>query len=76
MKKWVLKSHVKATHSNSHEKSYNCDLCKIYFIQVGNWEKHMLEVHVNMKPAKWQKPLLPGPLVYINDIKKTNLNVQ
>ena len=73
LKKSLLKSHIKNTHVNNRDqKYYNCDSCKIYFIQEKNLKQHVSETHENSKPTlKWVKPLLPGPLVFINDLKNT-----
>ena len=73
LKKSLLKSHIKNTHVNNRDqKCYNCDSCKIYFIQEKYLKQHVSETHENSKPTlKWVKPLLPGPLVFINDLKNT-----
>ena len=62
-------------HIKRHQQNrYNCDPCKIYFIQEKNLKQHVSETHKNAKPMlKWVKPLLPGPLVFINDLKNTSM---
>ena len=70
-----LNLHVKNLHLNNRHllKRYNCDSCKIYFIREKNLKQHVSEIHEkNLKLSlKWVKPLLPGPLVFINDLKNT-----
>jgi hypothetical protein len=70
-----LNLHLKNFHLNNRhlQKRYNCDSCKIYFIREKNLKQHVSEIHEkNLKlSVQWVKPLLPGPLVFINDLKNT-----
>ena len=70
-----LNLHFKNFHLNNRhmQKQFNCDSCKIYFIREKYLKQHVSEIHEkNLKLSlKWVKPLLPGPLVFINDLKNT-----
>ena len=67
----ALDRHIKTKHlNNKYQKCHSCSVCKIYFIQERYLKQHISEFHKNSNPSlKWMKPLLPGPLVFINDLK-------
>ena len=52
-----------------HLKTFNCNFCRIYFIQKSHFKLYIKEIHKNMKPLKCVKPDVQGPLVFLKKIE-------